>query len=316
MKQVNAVIIADLHLRGTIPQCRTDDFFSAMWKKTKQILDLALNNDCPLIIAGDIGHKSQWPNWLIEEFLNLYPPQQVWPQICIVPGQHDLPGHVLKDWAKSGIGVLKAAGAIHTIGAQGIPELPSSFNIDYGQKIKCFAYGQQITPPKNSENIALAHTLAVSSDNEWWLKDKSTNANLLLRKFPQYKLIITGDNHKTFIVEYEGRIHLNPGSVMRTNADQADHKPQAFLWYADENKIESVFLDIEENVIDRTHIDIKKHKDKRLEAYLNKMDEIAQEADFGLDYENNLKTYCAKNKTRKLVKDKVFLSLIKGEKNA
>ena len=38
------------------------------------------------------------------------------------------------------------------------------------------------------------------------------NAINILKKYPQFDLIVTGDNHQSFSVEYEGRLLVNTGT--------------------------------------------------------------------------------------------------------
>jgi len=95
---------------------------------------------------------------------------------------------------------------------------------------------------------------------------------------------------------------------MRTTADQADHKPRVYFWYAQENRAEPIFLPIEENVIDRSHIDMAEAKDERIEAYVSR---LSEELEIGLDFQGNLETYFRSNRTRKGVQDKVWGSMPK-----
>ena len=45
-----------------------------------------------------------------------------------------------------------------------------------------------------------------------WPGMKAGNALDMLKRLNGYDLIITGDNHKQFTVEYNGRWLINPGS--------------------------------------------------------------------------------------------------------
>jgi predicted phosphodiesterase len=128
----------------------------------------------------------------------------------------------------------------------------------------------------------------------------------LLRKYPQYDLIVTGDNHKPFVEEYEGRILVNVGSMMRTTADQIDYKPAVWLWYAETNTVEKVYLPIEENVISREHLEIKEQRDNRMNAFIEKMDDSW---DAGLSFEQNLEAYKKTNKVKKSVMSIIYQSL-------
>ena len=135
-------------------------------------------------------------------------------------------------------------------------------------------------------------------------------AHLRVKKFPQYDLILTGDNHKPFVVEHEGRILVNPGSMMRTTADQIDHKPRVYLW--DGERVEPVYLPIAKDVISREHIDIGKDRDHRIGAYV---DRLNTRYEIGLDFKKNMVDHFKANRTRKEIKERVW-GAMEGELNA
>ena len=56
--KADAILCADLHIRPDTPICRTDDFFDAMSKKIDFILSLSKEHNCPILMAGDLGHKA------------------------------------------------------------------------------------------------------------------------------------------------------------------------------------------------------------------------------------------------------------------
>jgi DNA repair exonuclease SbcCD nuclease subunit len=309
-----AILTADWHIRPTVPVCRTDDFIAAMWKKVEFILDLSVRYKVPVLMAGDIGLKSQWPNWLLEEFIRRWRKYPGFPTyIFFIPGQHDLPNHQLDQWRQSAVGVLESAGILTVLGAPRdrpemlVPDvmmkLGSIFPFPYGIEIK------NVDQPDDHERplVAVAHALVTERAPEKFLEEYGAcSAMSLLEGFLEYDLILTGDNHKPFVVEYEGRLLVNPGSLMRTTADQTDHKPRVYLWYSLENRIEPVYLPIEEDVIDRTHIDLQEAKDERIEAYVSR---LSEEVEIGLSFEENLESYFRTNRVRKSVQDKVWQAL-------
>jgi len=306
-----AILTADWHIRATVPVCRTDDFITAMWEKIDFILDLTVQYRIPILIAGDVGLKSQWPNWLEEEFIGKVKAKKDEAGIYAIPGQHDLPDHNLDLWRASAIGVLHEAGAVMFLGVDGQkfvhldePGLCSIFPFPYGGEIFHIEKGDYKSPL-----IAIAHTLVTERVPESFLAEHGAcSAMSLLKKFPEYDLILTGDNHKPFVIESEGRLLVNPGSLMRTTADQADHKPRVYLWYHEDNRVEPVYLPIEEGVIDRTHIDLQAAKDERIEAYVSR---LSEEVEIGLSFEGNLESYFKSNRIRKPVQDKVWAAMPK-----
>ena len=289
----DAILTADWHIRADTPASRTDDFTAAMWRKVQFINDLANEHNIPILIAGDLGHRPQWPNWLIEKFMSIISDIE----IIAIAGQHDLPGHNLEAIPQSGFGVLMRAGYINiycsTSLVVNIKMFPFGIPIGKDPVIKDF---------QQSDTIAMTHQMVTKGKSEW-PGQVASSAKSLLKKFPDYKLILSGDNHQPFVVKYEGRLLVNPGSMMRSTADQIDHRPRVYLWEAESNSVEAVYLPIEQDVIDRSHIDTKKEKDARIEAYTTR---LSERYEVGLSYEENLKAYFEENRTRQPIKDRIW----------
>jgi len=283
----DCILTSDWHIRADTPQCRTDDFTAAMWRKVQFINDLANEHNIPILIAGDLGHHPQWPNWLLEKFMSVISDIE----IIAIAGQHDLPGHNLEAIPQSGFGVLKRAGYICNYSPTGFTSC-----------IEMFPYGAKIKKGGKYKLIAMTHQMVTKGKSEW-PGQVTSSAKSLLKKLPDYKLILSGDNHQSFVVEYEGRLLVNPGSMMRSTADQIDHRPRVYLWEAESNGVEAVYLPIEQGVIDRTHIDTKKEKDARIEAYTTR---LSERYEVGLSYEENLKAYFEENRTRKPIQDRIW----------
>jgi DNA repair exonuclease SbcCD nuclease subunit len=286
-KSHKAILTADWHIRADSPVCRTDDFQKAMWKKVDNVFALAVEMSVPIIIAGDLGHRPQWPNWLIEKFMEVADGYES--EIMVVFGQHDIPEHNLELYPRSGIGVLIRSEYV-MLAENGIyPDLA----------IEAFDYSENIEG-SDKANIAVAHQMVIEDKPEW-PGQVADSAKSLLKKFPEYKLILTGDNHKPFVVEYEGRILVNPGSMMRTTADQIDHKPRVYLW--DGEGVEPVYLPIEEGVISREHIDVGQHRDERITAYVER---LKTNYEIGLDFKKNMTEHFKVNRTRKEITGRVW----------
>ncbi len=297
--KADAILCADLHIRSDTPVCRTDNFFEAMERKIDFILDLQVENDCPILVAGDLGYKSQWSNWLLEWTISKFKEHKI---ICI-PGQHDLPNHRLDLWEKSGIGVLATAGAIELIGV--IDPLQTGWEFD-NFYLNAFPYSRgilHITLLRESIcRIAITHQMIIESKPLWPGQD-APKGHQILKKFLEYQLVLSGDNHNAFVAEYQGRKLVNPGSMMRTSADQEKHKPRVYLWYAETNDIKPVYLPIEQGVISRTHIDVAQDRRNRNNAFIKR---IASDTKIQLSYEDNLENYFNKYRTEKRVREKTW----------
>ena len=294
-KTATAILAADLHIRADIPMCRTDDYLQAQFNKLKFIFKLCKENNCPLLVAGDIGNKSQWPNWLLEKTISIINKYKI--KIICIPGQHDLPEHRLDYWQKSGCGVLHRAATIKLLSEPILyHNIFRIFPFGYGTEIN---HCKLITPPSK---IAMAHQMVIEN-KPLWPGQEASKGNTLLKKFPEYNLILTGDNHNPFVAEYQGRLLVNPGSVMRMTAAQIDHKPRVYKWYSDTNTVEAVYLPIEKGVISRVHIENKEERDERMEAFVSRMKD---DFEISLSFENNLEEYFKMNRTKKSVQNKVW----------
>ena len=138
-----------------------------------------------------------------------------------------------------------------------------------------------------------------------WPGCTDPSAVAVLKKYPEYDLILTGDNHKPFTEEYEGRLLVNPGSITRQSADQIDHTPRVYLYYASTNTVRPVFLPVQEGkeVISRDHIDRKEERTERISTFISR---LGGEWEAGLSFEENLKRFFESNKVLDSVKQIVW----------
>lgn len=278
------MVFSDLHLRDSLPMSRTDDYLAAQFSKIRQIRKWWEENETPYILAGgDIFHHWKSSPWVIREAIDILPIIDV-----AVAGQHDLPKHNVDLISQSSIDVLCAARKIKHLcicTPRKIDEL----------LISGFSYGQEIVGDEKSD-IVIAHVMVSESNVKY--PYETTPAKTLLKKFPNAKLILTGDNHSTFIEEYKGRVLINPGSVMRMTADQGDHKPCFFEVTIHKDNIywKQHFLKIEDNVLTREHIVKVEMREKRVEAFIKY---LKKSFDVGLSFEDNLKKFFAENNINK-----------------
>ena len=305
-KKADAILAADIHLRPDIPVGRIDDYFGAMERKIDFILALSKQHECPILVAGDLGNKplnNGWPVWLLELIIKKFEGHEI---ICIA-GQHDLPNHRLDLWEKSGIGVLHAAGAIYTIfGPIVVHGKFKIYPFNYGQEIQNPINIWKDLAPSNLPMVAMTHQMVIEN-KPLWPGQEAPKGNSLLKKFPEFSIIHSGDNHLSFVSEYENRKLINPGSMMRNTADQIDHKPRVYLWWAETNRIEPVYLPIEQDVISREHIKDTTERDNRFDALITR---VKTDVEIQLKYEDNVVKYFKKFRTEKAVKDKVLEHVI------
>lgn len=282
VKKPSAIFCADLHLRETVPIARTDDYVSAQWRKMDFISNLQKRYSCPVYCGGDVFDHWKPSPYLLAETIKHLPKSFI---TCL--GNHDLPQHSLDLMNKCGVNVLREAGMLVVTGTH------------FGQ------IPEERTAVFNNNKLLVWHTMV-------WQKTKpyptcvDPPASAILKKYPMYSTILCGDNHKTFVEQYEGRILVNPGSLMRMDADQIDHKPSVFLWYSSDNTVEQVFLPIEEGVVSREHLIVKEERDNRIDAFIAK---LSNDYETKLSFEDNLENFFKANEISEDVRGIIYKAI-------
>lgn len=276
-KKPDAILCGDFHLRESTPICRTDDFWEAQWRKVARINQLQGEYDCPVIHSGDLFDHWKPSPYLLSMAIQ-YLPEQFW----TVYGNHDLPQHSLELDYKCGTEVLARAGKV--IVAEGN---------HWGQSLEKETYFMP------GSMIGIWHVMTYQGKAPWPGCTDLT-ARQILEKYPQFDLIVTGHNHKSFVERLNGRLLVNPGSLTRQTADQEDHIPMVYLYYADTNTVTPHILTYEKGVISREHIDRVEQRNERLTAFVEMLSEEWEE---GISFEENLERFYQANNIRKSVMD-------------
>lgn len=279
-KKADLIITADIHLQEKQPVCRKDDFYEKQWSKLDFISVLQQVHDCPVIHAGDLyEHWKPSPHLLsktIEHLPNNF---------HTIYGNHDLPQHNLELSHKSGIYTLWVADKLSILGGCHWGEIPIKPTLII-----------------NGKKILVWHAMTYQGIKPWH-DCTAPKASKLLRKYPQFDLIITGHNHKPFTEEHEDRLIVNAGSIFRLEADQINHKPRVYLWYADTNTVKPVYIPIEGGVISREHIERRKVRNDRLDAFISGLNTDWQA---GLSFIANLEKHMGKNVIKKEIQDIIY----------
>ena len=294
IRKPDLILTSDWHLREDTPTCFIGDWHQEQWKAVEFVRNLQAKYKCPVIHAGDLFHHWKPSPSLISQALWFLPEQ-----FYTIYGQHDLPQHSWELRSKSGLHTLEVAGKIKVLKGVHYGQEPSQEPYLDLPAIGCFEKETFI----NREMLVWHHLTYI---NPPYPGATGGNAIATLRKYPQYNLIVTGDNHQSFYTEYEGRVLVNPGNLTRQVADQIDFQPRVALWYADTNTIKWVNIPIQEGMITREHIEVKQQRDSRIEAFISKLD-----GDWvaGMSFEENLEAFFNKNQTRDSVKQIIYKAI-------
>jgi DNA repair exonuclease SbcCD nuclease subunit len=292
-KQIpTAILTGDIHGREDTPTCRTDDYLAAQVEKLEFLCGLAKKYEVPVLDGGDLFNRWKSPPWLLRLFIENLRRLQLF---ISTPGNHDLPEHSMESLARSSLAVLVAAGAVNIGPRVDVVDLKDG---DTAFHAYCVPWGEQPAarpPSMDKPNVLITHTMTWASKKPPYpgAEYEGGPALHLLKKCPGFDLIVTGHNHDSFVVEHEGRLLVNPGSMMRMSAAQEGHKPSLYLWYADEKRVERVLYPAAPGVISREHLDVVQERDERIEAFVRSLREGGE---LGLSFEENLDRYIATNK--------------------
>lgn len=268
-EKASAILAADIHLSPRVPKCREEgEYISAIFKKLEFIRDLQVQHQCPVLCAGDVTDRwylDKGEQWFVTQVIQL---MHNW---IAVAGQHDLPQHNPELYDKSWLAILEEARCIE-VWENGFQK----YYHDIELVISAFPWGEAPCAFKDiksgHKSVALIHRMVYQGKPPYPGADKDGGtAKALMRKMKDFDLIVSGDNHETFVEELNGRLLVNPGSMMRTSAKQADHKPCVFLWYAGSNNIEQVVLPHDKHAVSREHLERKELHDSRMQAFVEKL---------------------------------------------
>lgn len=285
-KKADLILVSDVHLRLDTPICRTDDFPAAQWAKMDFIKNVQVEHGCPVLCAGDLFHHWKPSPFLLSETIKHLPDQ-----FYTAYGNHDLPQHSLELKDKCGIYTLAQANVLSTTGKHNVT-----------------ICNWKESPPDvealTVRRILVWHVFTYQG-TEPWPGCTDPKASRLLKKYPQFDLIVTGDNHQPFVEEFEGRILVNPGSMSRQKANET-HRPQIYLWYSDTNTVKAVYLPCDEKAITSEHLEKQEQRENRLNAFISRVNTDWKAT---MSFEDNLQLFEKENNIHEKTMAIVYKSL-------
>ena len=290
-RKASAILTGDWHLREDTPLCRTDNYWDEQWRKVGFVADLQAKHGCPVIHSGDLFNHWKPSPYLLTKTIE-YLPGEFW----TVFGNHDLPQNNIEMREKSGIEVLDRTGVLEVLKTGHWNQRPEKSGYLVFSKMDAIW------------NVLVWHVMVWQGDQPW-PGCTDPEAGKLLRDTKGPDLILTGHNHKPFVVERDGRLLVNPGSLMRMSADQVDHRPRVYLWYEEDNTVEAVYIPIDPSgvsSISRVHLEQVQEKDARIEAFIEKLN---MDWSSEVSFRKNLDQFFANNEVSENVQTLIWNSL-------
>lgn len=292
---------ADTHFQYQNPVSRTDNYFEAQLAKVDWINQYLEDHGIPYLLdAGDLFHSSR-PDKILDMLPEIAPRMSKWISIY---GNHDLPWGSPKYIKKSAyyslalmtegvnIGLVEHGGSMVPVHEYAYENLVVA-KYNYGTPIHEYSSTVHDVIVKDQRagktTVALIHTYVWNNSPPVFDKQGlTTHSGLqLLKDFPEYDVIVSGDNHESFYIEYEGRVLINPGSLMRMTAEQQNYQPKLYL-YTRDRQVLTVDIPCAPDVVTRTHIETKESREFAKEAMQVYMDLCKQSAEFTYDFNASL----------------------------
>lgn len=247
---MNIVYITDVHLVYNQPPARLDKIIDTQFKKLKNVLDIARENNAILIIGGDFCDTPR--SWYllpdIMDILNLYKDVKIY----AVYGQHDTYFYNKETRHATNLGILVKADLINLL-----EETPTVFN-------DVHIYGVHTTESipevvdDTALNILIIH--APISDVGLFSSHNYINALDFINTHKEFNIVLCGDIHRRFQVDSDDgkRVILNTGPLLRLKGTEYNmmHIPGVYLIDTNKRKINWIAIDHDpsELVITRDHI--------------------------------------------------------------
>lgn len=300
------LITGDWHIDKDKIKTRKDNVLAACMGKLGEIMQIALCYKCKAILQpGDFFESHKANDFLKQYIINYLKSDMAKVPIYTVFGQHDLRYHS-SNTMNTPMRVLEASGVVKILDEMGVI-YPHGDQTVIIQGQSWYEDNEPFVDAYNemkAHKILILHKMIVD-EKIWEGQEDHTFGKILLTK-TKYDLIVSGDNHKHFIIHSgQGssigkRLLINCGSMLRTRIDQEDHRPCVYVY--DTNPGEG------EPVIEQVYLTIADFKDvirideaKRIKAENEKLTEFVDALSVdahltGINYKRNVYDYKQQNK--------------------
>ena len=305
LDRVLVILVADVHLCHTPPRARANepDWYQTMRRTLLQIKALQKRYlNIPVLCAGDLFDKWNPPvelvNFALREIDNWYG----------VPGQHDLPYHVLNDINRSAMGTLIEAGRFRYVE----PGKPITIEGVAPVQVHGFPWGVDLTPLDDpfelQLEVALIHRYAWSCEANPSKGDDSTDYIAYSDRLKGYNVAVWGDNHSPFEGKFRhGCRVFNCGGLFRRRSNEKDHRPSVGLLLAD-GTVRRHYLDTKDDVFVEVREELPIVKNEGVREFMQELDAV--DVDEDINFEDAIKL--ALEEVRNDVRQEIILAMENG----
>jgi len=283
-----------------MPRCRKDpDWINTQKGHLEKVVSEANKRDCPAIIVGDVFNRAVVPESIKRLFIESC--KNLSNSITVIPGNHDLIHHSMSNLKDSSIGVIIAIAEL-----ENVKIVPMEV---YYNECSWQNFGEDVTNP--GRDILFLHKLVFESPKDLPPGSNDPTAQELLDMYPGYTWIFTGDCHKPFHYEKNGRHVINPGHL---NIQKANELDPPLFFYVDTKKgiVEKILVGDNPELIDDEYLTDEEEKENRIGAFIER---VEMNGNISLSFMDNIDQGLIEKKSE-LGEDGVEIvhMLIEGEK--
>lgn len=277
-----AVMCSDLHLSDKCPIARTaePDWFEAMRRPIKQMRDRAHVLGVPVICAGDIFHKWNSSNELVNFALDELP------QMYAVAGQHDLPFHNREDLDRSALGTLVRAGKVKMLS-------PNKPTLIRGAWLWGFGWGDEVQPGPGATHMAVAvaviHAYVWRKGKGYEGAPEDARIAAWYDRLKDYQVALFGDNHKGFLTG-SAPVVYNHGAFMCRAIDEVNYSPHIGILYRDGNVVQE-YLDTAKDLFVERQDELEEDPAFNVEKFVEVLGDLASDS---VDFRSYVRRYFQK----------------------
>lgn len=281
---MNMIVTADWHLRATKPRCRADeDWIETQRKALEQVVKIAQGKQCSVFVVGDVFHSNSDTSFecikMVQDFAQCL---FGFGKMYLLCGNHDLPYHSSDNISRSAIGLLLNSNNIQLI--KNLPNV-SAPNFDEPVENKKFVFRHILTFPD-------AKSIPPNVD--------AMTAKELLEETPNAEWIFTGDYHKYFHYEKNGRHVVNSGCLLRQVADMKDYQCGVYYVDTDNDIVDFIPIIDSEQLIDDSYILQENEREERIDNFVQKLKDTES---VSLDFLANVESALQSNKLESDLKE-------------
>lgn len=291
---MNLLPTGDWHLTARKPINRSDDYVAAQRRKVSSIVKAALKHNAVILQPGDFFDRPTEPYHVLAYYAFLLAGVDVY----TIYGQHDLRYHSVKK-DNTPLNVFSTSRVVQLLWDE-----PTVLDDD----VHLYGAGWESPMPEIKDekafNVLLIHEMII--DEKLWAEQAEFEWAKGFLKQHRFDLVVSGDNHKYFTQQGDGRLLVNAGSLMRSTTAQFEHEPAFVIYDTDTHKWDKHTLSIApaDKVFNVSSIVEDKERNEKLEAFIEGLSDGAEIE--GLDFMENLHTYLLKNEVDEDVKEAVY----------